>query len=345
MKLANLALTGLFRLPDPVLRRLAGPALRVDGQQLDTQSQLLMAMSSVVQSTPIEQQSVAEARRTMERATATDSQRPKLAQVRDLTMGLPASSLRARVYTPIDAEDTGAGVVYFHGGGWVIGSLDTADAYCAELAAAAGVVVVSVDYRLAPEHRFPTAAMDAVDAFDWVHSEHTHLGIDPERLGVAGDSAGGNLAAVVAQQRRATVRYQLLIYPATDLAHESASYALFRSSLFLTDASMRWFIERYVPDAEQRTDVRASPLLAEDLSGVAPACVLVVGFDPLRDEGRAYAARLDAAGSLDQLIEDPSLPHGCMAMTAFVARAHYLLTRSARALRTGLRPLSEPSPG
>jgi acetyl esterase len=334
--LSGEALAGLFRLPRPLLRKLAGPPRRIDGQELDLENQLVIRLSQVVDGKPLEERSVEEARAVMERSTIFDAPRPPLGGVRDLTMGRPAQNLRARIYTPIGGSSPRPGVVYFHGGGWTIGSLDTCDAHCARLALLSDAVVVSVDYRLAPEHVFPAAAHDAVNAFDWVKAEHEVCGIDPARIAVAGDSAGGNLAAVVAQARRDAVRYQLLVYPAVDLANDSPSYALFRDDLFLTEATMRWFTDHYVPDPSERLDVRASPLLADDLEGVAPACVVVVGFDPLRDEGRAYAERLDRVGALDRLVDEPSLAHGCMSYLRFSSRARDVVKRSAAALRAGL---------
>lgn len=333
MKLAVGALTGLFRLPPSVLRRLAGAPMRVDGQQLDVQNQLLLRISSIIDGTPIEDRTVAAARRMVDESVIYDPPLPAGVTVRDRTMSHGA---QARVYTPHDAVPNGRALVFFHGGGWVIGSRKTCGALCAQLAAQSAMVVVSVDYRLAPEHVFPAAADDALLAFDWVKSAHTQLGIDPSRIGVGGDSAGGNLAAVVAQQRRGEVGYQLLIYPVTDVQREAPSYALFQKDLLLTSGGVRWFSNHYTPDASVRADPRVSPLLAESLEGVAPACVVVVGFDPLRDEGLAYAQRLKDVGALDLLLEEPSLSHSCMSMLRFVERARYLVTRAARRLQHAL---------
>lgn len=335
--MATEALAGLYRLPPRWLRRLAGAPMRIDGAELDVQNHLVIRLAQLLDGQPLEQRSVEGARAAMERSVMFDPPRPRLGGVRDLTLGRPAHPLRARVYTPTAAGTRAPAVVYFHGGGWVIGSPRTSDAVAARLAAASESVVVSIDYRLAPEHAFPTAANDAVAAFDWVRAEHELLGIDPDRVAVAGDSAGGNLAAVVANAQRGAVKYQLLIYPVTDLSREAASYALYRTDLFLTDATMRWFIDLYAPKKEQRADPRASPLLADDLAGVAPACVVVVGFDPLRDEGRAYAARLDAIGALDTMIDEPTLSHGSVAMLSFVTAARELVDRAGAALHAGVR--------
>ncbi len=213
-------------------------------------------------------------------------------------------------------------LVYFHGGGWVVGDLDTHDAPCRLLARAAGVRVLSVDYRLAPEHRFPAAADDALAAFRWAVEHAAELGADPRRIAVGGDSAGGNVSASTALQAARdggpAPAFQLLIYPVTDNAAPSdpatqtGSYRMFADGFFLTAEQMRWYRAHYFGAAEATAarDVRASPLLADDLSGLAPAHVVTAGFDPLRDEGEAYAARLREAGVRTTLRRHPGLIHG-----------------------------------
>jgi acetyl esterase len=190
--------------------------------------------------------------------------------------------------------------VYYHGGGWAVGDLDTHDGSCRTLAVSSGCVVISVDYRLAPEHRFPAAPQDCLAAYAWVVANAADLSIDPRAVAVAGDSAGGNLAAVVAQQARGTEVpppvAQGLIYPGTDFRMQTRSIDLFADGFFLTEESMHWFRDTYLPEGASVEDPDVSPLLAEDVSGVAPAWIWTAGFDPLRDEGRAYAERLDTAG-------------------------------------------------
>jgi acetyl esterase len=203
--------------------------------------------------------------------------------------------------------------MYFHGGGWVVGSLDGYETSCRRLAIAADSVVVSVDYRLAPEHPFPAAVHDAWDATTWCVRAAAELGIDPGRVIVAGDSAGGSLAAVLAIQSRdeggPTIALQVLIYPATDLTSESPSYTRNGSGYMLTAEALRWFIERYVPDPAQRADWRASPLLHPSLAGVAPALVISAEYDPLVDENEAYVKRLKAAGVPTQYVCFPGMIH------------------------------------
>jgi acetyl esterase len=189
-------------------------------------------------------------------------------------------------------------LVWYHGGGWTIGDLDSADRTSRRLAAGTGALVVSVHYRLAPEHPFPAAADDCFGALRWLIDNANSLGGDPSRVAVGGDSAGGNLAAVVACRARdegLALRYQLLVYPVTDCTMSSSSYDSNGEGYLLTRDTMAWFIENYVGDGDPK-DPRVSPLFVDDLSGVAPALVITAEFDPLRDEGEAYGERLREAG-------------------------------------------------
>ena len=207
-----------------------------------------------------------------------------------------------RLYWPktSDSGRTVPAIVYYHGGGHVIGSLDTHDFVARNLCAGAEALVASVDYRMGPEHKFPAAVEDCVAATEWVADNAASLGVDAKRLAVGGDSAGGNLAAVVSLMARdrgaPRISYQLLIYPALDAAMTQPSIARYAEGYLLTRATMRWFYEQYLRTPEDAADWRVSPLAAPDLGGVAPAFVLTAGYDPLCDEGDAYAARLAAAG-------------------------------------------------
>jgi acetyl esterase len=224
---------------------------------------------------------------------------PAVAAVEDRVIPGPAGDLPVRIYTP-DAPEPRPVIAYFHGGGFVFCSIDTHDGTCRRLANATGAVVVSVEYRLAPEHCFPAATDDCYAATEWVHRNAAELGGDPGRLVVAGDSAGGNLAAVVAQMARERggppIAYQLLIYPVIDAACDSVSYSENAEGYFLEKQAMEWFWRQYLGIDCDGTDPLASPIRARDMSGLPPAIVITAEYDPLRDEGEAYADALHAAG-------------------------------------------------
>ena len=226
-----------------------------------------------------------------------------VASVRDLEIdgGDASVPLRARHYAPPEPGGPHPLLVFYHGGGFLYGDLDTHDGACRILCRHAGAHVLAVDYRLAPEHRFPAAVDDAYAALRWAFANAARLGADPDRIGVGGDSAGGNLAAVTSQLAARdggpAPALQLLIYPATDMTTRHRSRELFREGFLLTDPEMDWYTDNYLGTA--RTDAgdpRVSPLLAEDLSGLAPAFIVTAAFDPLRDEGEAYARALQAGG-------------------------------------------------
>lgn len=234
------------------------------------------------------------------------------------TIAIPVGSgtIKARVYRPFGEGDILPGIVYIHGGGWVLCSLDTHDNVCRNLCASVGAVVVSVDYRMAPEHRFPVASDDCLAAVRWVAAHAGDLGIEPAKLIVGGDSAGGNLTAVTALRIRdeggPALAGQMLIYPVTDdIAAGHPSYAEFAEGFGLTADDMVWFWDHYVPDPTVRTHPHASPLRAESLAGLPPALLLTAGCDVLRDEGEAYAGRLAAAGVTLDFRRYEGLHHGC----------------------------------
>jgi acetyl esterase len=244
--------------------------------------------------------------------------------------------VRTRAYRPV-GDQQGLGVlVYLHGGGWMIGSLDTHDGVCRALAARTPCVVLSVGYRLAPEHTFPAAVDDAWAATAWVAEHAASIGGDPGRMAVGGDSAGGNLAAVVALRARdhgLPLRLQLLVYPVTNAAFDTASYREFASGYLLTQDAMRWYWKQYLGSDGDGASPEASPLRAPDLAGLAPAHVITVELDPLRDEGEAYAARLVEAGIRTTTLRAVGLIHGCYRMPGVIPRANELLDSSAQALR------------
>jgi acetyl esterase len=219
--------------------------------------------------------------------------------VEDRHVSGPDGEIPVRIYSPAVARPAPA-IVSFHGGGWVIGDLDGYEASCRMIANSVGCVVVSVDYRLAPEHPFPAAPEDAYAATRWAAEHAAELGVDPRRLAVAGDSAGGNLAAVCALMARdrggPDLVFQLLIYPVTDFSFDTPSYEENAKGYFLEAETMRWYWRQYLRDSADGTDPYASPLRAPDLSRLPPALVITAGYDPLRDEGEAYGRRLREAG-------------------------------------------------
>jgi len=253
----------------------------------------------------------------------------------------PAGDVPVRIYTPLGASDaTLAGLVFYHGGGFVIGDLDSHDDLCRCLANGSGCRVVSVDYRLAPEHPFPAAVEDCFAATKYVSAHAAEFGIDPKRLAVGGDSAGGNLAAVVAQLARIeggpAIAFQLLIYPVTQLGSETASMRENAKGYFLEKDGMDWFTRLYAPDPAHRSDPRLSPLLRADLSDQPPAYVVTAGFDPLRDEGRDYADKLDAAGVSVTYVNYPGMVHGFFSMRSLIPKAREAVAAAAAAVKEGV---------
>ncbi|MEI2705566.1 MAG: alpha/beta hydrolase [Ilumatobacteraceae bacterium] len=255
-------------------------------------------------------------------------------EVRDLDAG----GVPARLYRPSAGEELGL-LVFFHGGGWVIGDLDSHDNVCRALANGSGQAVLSVDYRLAPEHKYPAALEDAVTATRWAHANAAALGCDPGRLAVGGDSAGGNLAAVVAQMGVAPLRFQLLVYPVTDCTMAQPSYATNGAGYFLTSEGMRWFIGHYLDGTTARPDdPRVSPLFAADhsLAGLPPALVITAEFDPLRDEGDRYAERLATAGVPTSHVRFGGMFHGFFSLAEFLDDGRSANALAAAALAAAL---------
>ena len=268
---------------------------------------------------------------------------PAVAQVQRLqATGGGHSAIPMRLYRPLSPPAGALPVlVYFHGGGWVIGDLDTHDTLCRELANAAGCAVVAVDYRLGPEHRFPAAVDDALAATRWVHQQAAMLGLDAARLAVGGDSAGGNLAAVVALAARDAgdlpIAYQLLIYPATDMRRGAPSHTTNGQGYLLTKDTIDYFHDHYITDVAHDLDWRASPLLHADLSKLPPALVLTAGYDPLRDEGLAYAVRLTEAGNRASHVCFERQIHGFITMGRVLDEANTAVALCAAELRRALR--------
>jgi acetyl esterase/lipase len=306
----------LGALPPRVQVRLSGkPPVRIDGDTLAPEAQLLLTVLDRRREPPLETLSPADAREARRRLTAVYAGKPApVGTVEDFEID-GTVSLRARHYSPPEPGGPHPLLVYYHGGGFTYGDLDTHDGVCRVLCRHSGAHVLAVDYRLAPEHPFPAAVEDARAALRWAFANAQRLGADPGRVGVGGDSAGGNLAAVVSQLAAGdggpAPALQLLIYPATDMTTRRRSRELFREGFLLTDGEMNWFEDNYLGTARTHAgDPRASPLLAEDLSGLAPAIVVTAAFDPLRDEGEAYAQALQGAGTPTTLRRFPGFIHG-----------------------------------
>ena len=252
---------------------------------------------------------------------------PELLSAEPLAIPAPHGRIPARIYTPKKlrkADGLAPGLVFFHGGGWVIGNLETHDVVCRKLAQEGEMIVMSVDYRIAPEHRFPAAVEDAVTATKWVAANAKGLGIDASRLVVGGDSAGGNLAAVVslhARENGPKLAGQLLVYPATDFSRKHPSHSEPETSILLTHTVVTWFMNNYLGDADIN-DWRASPARARTLADLPPAYVLTAGADPLRDEGDEYAARLKEAGVAVTYRHFPGQFHGFFTMGKLLNQAN-----------------------
>lgn len=277
-----------------------------------------------------------EAARVLVREMGMPGEPEPVESVADRTIPGPGGDIPIRVYTPKGALPFPV-LVFFHGGGWVICDLETHDGVCRALTNAAGCVVVSVDYRLAPEHKFPAAVDDAFAATEWVAANASAIGADASRIAVAGDSAGGNLAAVVSQIAKGRggphLAFQLMIYPVTDHNFDTASYIENADGYFLTKDGMKWFWDHYLPSEEAGQDPQASPLRANDLSGLPPALIITAEFDPLRDEGEAYAARLAEAGVPAKNTRYDGMIHGFFSMAALLPQARQAIDEAATALR------------
>lgn len=310
---------------------------------LDAQAKALLLMIEQRGLPAVHEVTPVEARASYrERRFFTQPAEPVMSQVRDLAVPGPLGAIPCRSYRPAGAAADAVlpALVYFHGGGFVIGDLDTHDVLCRELSNAGGCAVVSVDYRMGPENRFPAAVDDCLAVTRWVSQQAGALGIDAARLAVGGDSAGGNLAAVVAIAARdgggPAIAWQLLIYPATDQRRIAPSHTTNAQGYLLTADSMRWYHDHYIDDTKHDLDWRASPLLCEDLSGLPPSLVLTAGYDPLRDEGIQYAQRLTEAGSRATHLSFERQIHGFIPMGRAIDEANEAVALCAAALKRAL---------
>jgi acetyl esterase len=304
---------------------------------LDPQARALLDQLAAMGGAPLSSYPVEGARQLMDAMVAMSGTGPEVAHIADRTIPGPAGDIPVRLYRP--AGDGLPLLVYFHGGGWVLGGLGTHDAVCRSLANAAGCAVLSVDYRLAPEHRYPAAVDDCYAATVWAVANARTLGADPARVAIGGDSAGGNLTAVTALRARdqgtPQLKFQLLIYPVTDHGYETASYRDNAEGYLLTRGDMVWFWNHYL-GGQDGSEPYASPLRAKDLRGLPPALVITAGFDPLRDEGEAYAKRMKEAGVPVTLSRYDGMIHGFFGMGAQLDKANAAVDEAAAALRAAL---------
>ena len=333
----------LAKLPLAAQRLIGGTPIEIEGMRLHPTSQLLVKLEALADIPGYEDLTPDGAReQTGKQAQLLTGRKLPLARVEELTIPGPAGEIPARLYARGPQPGDGGLLVYYHGGGHIIGSLDTHDSACRFLATHSGAAVLAIDYRLGPEHPYPAAVDDSVAALAWATENAERLGFDPARIAVGGDSAGGNVAAVVALAAKAgeapPPAFQLLIYPVCDYVEKRSSYETFKSGFLLTQAEMDWFRDHYLPDRDAAHEWRCSPLRAPDLSGLPPAYVLTAGFDPLRDEGEEYAAALAAAGVPTALRRHEGLLHSFVNQTALHRGAHDAMLEAAGALRLGLAP-------
>lgn len=331
LPLVRACMQALLGLPRPLLARLAG-ARATGGQELDPQIAAILALSERLGPPPIETHVPARARVLAAQGLAPLDARPRpMAAIHDMVMDTGERRIPARLYRPRWARSRGPAVVYYHGGGGVIGSVASYDAVCRALAGDTGYPVLSVDYRLAPEHPFPAGVDDALAAYRWAREHAATLDIDPGRIAVAGDSVGGTFAAVVSQQASdaglPAPALQVLLYPGLDCTFSCPSHQTFDRGYLLSASLLRWFRGHYLTDPGLRWDLRASPLLATRLAGLPRALIITAGFDPLRDEGELYAERLRRAGVDVRYRCERSLIHGYISLTGVVVEARRAVAR------------------
>ena len=334
----------LFGLPRPVKRILAGPPVQLDGQELDLDLQLLGRLDALLKSKDggtVDKAALAEQRRQADIAVdLTADNMFDVVEARDLQVLGAVGPLPARLYVPPSVPETSSMIVFFHGGGFVLGSLASADPLCRLLAAQSGVRVLSVDYRLAPEDPYPAALEDALAAFRAVRADAAAFGADPDQVAVGGDSAGANLALVVAHQQAVlglpVPAFVLALYPVTDAERTGGSRDLFATGFGITAKDLAVMERLYLPDGVPTDDQRGAILRAVDFSGMPPVYLSTAGFDPLRDEGEELAERLREAGVQVVARRFPGLVHGYASFTAVSAAARDAALDAASSLRAGL---------
>jgi acetyl esterase len=343
LRLERAATLAVLDLPPSLLRRIVGPPVRSpEGFELDLQGQALLWLMRISRQPELHESGVEGGRRALDHmGRLLDMRGMDDVEVSDRTVPGAEGPRAARIYRPATAASTGPtpALVWFHGGGFVLGSIASHDGACRALASISGAVVISVDYRLSPEHRFPAAVDDAVAATRWVLENGASIGVDVASVAVGGDSAGGNLAALVSLALRNAPRkpvYQLLVYPVTDLTRSLPSHQAFREGVMLPEKSILWFRGLYLPDPSYESRPEVSPFFAPDLVGLPPALMLTAGFDPLRDEGKAYADRMRAAGIEVEYVCSQGSMHGFLNTAGGVAEAARMVRLAADRLRKAL---------
>lgn len=333
----------LVKLPPSAIRTLAGrPIFSPEGFALDPEVQIMVKLSNVFGHGDWSRLGVVKARQFLDATSAILQARPDGAlSIHDEVLRVKGGVVRARVYRDETASGPLPVIVFYHGGGFALGSLRSHDGECRTMALRTGAVVISVDYRLAPEHPFPAAVDDGTAAYLWAVENAASLGGDPARMAVVGDSAGGNVAAVVARDLRDHPRrpvFQCLIYPATDFTRSMPSHDHFREGFFLTKKSIDWFLDNYVPSGADLRHPRMSPLFGDSHADLPPALVVTAGFDPLRDEGRAYAEALQAAGVQTEYRCCEGLVHGFFSMSEGPRAIRVAFDEILASLRAALSP-------
>ncbi len=304
---------------------------------LDSEARAFLDQLQALGAPPLEEMPVADARAVYRQLFGGSGEPEAVGSVTDLDIPGPAGPIRTRIYTPLDASGPLPVFLHLHGGGWVLGDLAAYDPICRKLANAARCVVASVDYRLAPEHRYPAALEDCYTALEWVAANAASFGGDARRIAVGGDSAGGTLAAAVTHRARdhagPRICFQLLVYPVTDYGFDTPSYHENADGYLLTRSLMQWFWGNYVTAPSDGESPKASPLRATDLSNLPSAMVITAEYDPLRDEGEAYARRLRDAGVKVVSRRHDGMIHGFFGLNPVLAQGRSAVADAAAALR------------
>lgn len=328
----------LMRLPRPVIEKLAGAPVVVAGRKLDPEMQLILKLQRL-EGPPVETLPISRARRAIESGASLVGGNLPIGAVTDRTIDGPAGKIGLRFYTPRGLRGAAPALFYIHGGGWIYGSLESHDAVCRFLAEEAQVRVIAVDYRLGPEAPFPAGFDDVWTTYQWIVDNAQGIGVDKDRLAVGGDSAGGNLAAIIAQtavrKKFHPPTFQLLIYPGTDFVEDLPSKVTYAEGYYLTKTFIDGAREHYLLGDEDNSDPRLSPL-RHSVQRVAPAYVVTAGFDPLLDEGKAYADKLRDAGVAVEYVCEDSLIHSFANMVGIGRSAPRAMRRAATALQRGL---------